>query len=237
MPESVRRQGRSSGSTHKRLKTLPWGRTALLSLLCVGLAVVGTSGRVHTAILDVSLGAAAVIADHPRSGAVLFVLLSAAASMLAFFSTGVLVPVAVVTWGERVTFALLLVGWILGGATAYSVGRFLGRQVVTRLTSGRALAYADRVSHAVPFGFVLLFQLGLPSEIPGYVLGLVRDSFPRYLMALALAELPFAAVTVYLGVSFLDGNTALLAVLAVVALVFGAWAFHTLRRRLEELTL
>ena len=51
-------------------------------------------------------------------GAVLFVVMSAAAAMLAFFSTAVLVPVAVVTWGQTGTFVLLWVGWILGGVCA-----------------------------------------------------------------------------------------------------------------------
>ena len=212
-----------------------WGRTSLLALLCVGLAMIATSARVHAVILGVLTAASEVIAAHPGWGATLFVLLSAAAAMLAFFSTGVLVPVAVVTWNEGITFVLLWLGWILGGAVAYTVGRLLGREVVTTLTSGRGLAYADRVSGAAPFGLVLLFQLGLPSEIPGYVLGLVRYSFGKYLLALALAELPYVVATVYLGVSFLEGRTVVLAVLAVVVLVFGAWAFQTLNRRLAAL--
>jgi uncharacterized membrane protein YdjX (TVP38/TMEM64 family) len=205
-------------------------------LICVGLAVIGTSAPVHEVILDVLTAASEVIATHPGWGATVFVLLSAASAMVAFFSTGVLVPVAVVTWREQVTFALLWLGWILGGVVAYTVGRLLGRRVVAGLTSGRGLAYADRVSRAAPFGLVLLFQLGLPSEIPGYVLGLARYSFAKYLLALALAELPYAVVMVYLGVSFLEGQTTLLAVIAVVVLVLAAWAFQTLHHRLATLS-
>ncbi len=154
--------------------------------------------------------------------------------MIAFFSTAVLVPIAVVTWNEWATFGLLWLGWTLGGAVAYAVGRFLGRHVVATLSSGHALAYADRVSQAAPFGLVLLFQLGLPSEIPGYVLGMVRYRFAKYLLALVLAELPYAAATVFLGVSFLEGRTLVLGAFGVVVLMFAAWAFRTLHRRLAE---
>ncbi len=210
------------------------GRTGLLASLCLGLAVVVTSGPVHGQLLRALTAAADVIAAHPTSGAALFVVLSAAAAMIAFFSTAVLVPIAVVTWNEWATFGLLWLGWTLGGAVAYAVGRFLGRHVVATLSSGHALAYADRVSQAAPFGLVLLFQLGLPSEIPGYVLGMVRYRFAKYLLALVLAELPYAAATVFLGVSFLEGRTLVLGAFGVVVLMFAAWAFRTLHRRLAE---
>ena len=217
----------------RRLST--WRRASILAVLCVVLAVIATSSRLHAFLLAVLTAAGEIIAANPGWGATAFVLLSAAAAMLAFFSTGVLVPVAVITWNETVTFALLWLGWMLGGAFAYAMGRFLGRQVVTTLTSGRGLAYAGRISRAAPFGLVLLFQLGLPSEIPGYVLGLVGYSFAKYLLALGLAELPYAIATVYLGVSFLEQRTLVVAVLGVLVVLFGAWAFQTLHRRLTAL--
>ena len=75
--------------------------------------------------------------------------------MLAFLSTAVLVPVAVVTWGQTGTFVLLWVGWILGGVCAYTIARHFGRPVVGVLTSGEALAYGDRISKEAPFGLIL----------------------------------------------------------------------------------
>ena len=151
--------------------------------------------------------------------------------MLAFLSTAVLVPVAVVTWGQTGTFVLLWVGWILGGVCAYTIARHFGRPVVGVLTSGEALAYGDRISKEAPFGLILLFQLGLPSEIQGYVLGLLRYSFAKYVTALGLAELPYAIVTVYLGVSFLERRTFLLVILWSAVAALSLLAFRLLQKR------
>jgi uncharacterized membrane protein YdjX (TVP38/TMEM64 family) len=174
-----------------------------------------------------------IIAEHPFWGASLFVLLSALSAMLAFFSSVVLLPVAIHVWGEVACVFLLWLGWILGGACAYGIARFWGRPVVRRLTSASLLArYEERISRHTPWGLVLLFQLAVPSEIPGYVLGLARYGFRRYLAILALAELPYAVGTVYLGASLLERRTLVLLLLGALGILFSAWAFHTLRRRL-----
>lgn len=144
-----------------------------------------------------------------------------------------IVPVAVYTWGETLSLLLLWTGWTVGGVCSYGVGRSLGRQVVTALTSRATLAYADRTSRNAPFGLVLLFQLGLPSEVPGYVLGLVRYRFAKYVLALGLAELPYAVATVYLGASVLQRRIPLLLGIGVVVALFSASAFYTLRKRLS----
>ena len=181
-----------------------WRRGAVLVVACVILALVGTSDDLHQALLKVLDAASKLIAERPVLGAFLFVVLSALSAMLAFVSSAVLVPVALYTWGETVCAVLLWLGWILGGATAYNLGRWLGRPVVRWLLPTETLdRYEDRLSTETPFGLIVLLQLALPSEVPGYLLGLVRYPFWRYLLALALAELPYAVGTVYLGESFL----------------------------------
>jgi len=67
----------------------------------------------------------------------------------------------------------------------------------------------------VSFGHVLLFQLAVPSEIPGYVLGLAGCRFRTYAAAMALGELPFAIGAVYLGESFLQRNYVLLLAIGI----------------------
>lgn len=168
------------------------------------------------------------------AGPAIFVALAAASAMLAFFSSAALVPAGVVAWGMPTTAALLSLGWLLGGLLSYGSARGLGRPLLAHLAPVEFLAkYERRVSRDTPFGVVLLFQLALPSEIPGYVLGLARYPLARYLAALALVEAPYAAVTVWLGQEFLQRRLApLLAVLAAGALV-GAVALHLLRRHLD----
>lgn len=210
-----------------------WRRGAVLLLACVALALVGTSDDLHQALLEVLRAASKLIAERPVLGAVLFVLLSALSAMLAFVSSAVLVPVALYTWGEAACAALLWLGWILGGVTAYTLGRWLGRPVVRWLLPSQTLdRYEDRLSTETPFGLILLLQLALPSEVPGYLLGLVRYPFWRYLAALALAELPYAVGTVYLGESFLDRHLLVLLALGIGGAVFMFFAVRLLHRRL-----
>ena len=203
-----------------------WRRAAILALLCIALAAIAASDILHAALLELLAASKAVIVQHPVQGALLFVLLAAASAMFAFVSMAIVAPVAVFAWGEPLSMLLLWIGWILGGVAAYGVARFLGRAVVRWLTANAALRRLEkRVHRDAPFGLVLLFQLALPSEIPGYVLGLVRYRFPLYLLALALGELPYAIATVYLGSSFVQAQSfVVLAVgLALAALSVGAF--------------
>jgi uncharacterized membrane protein YdjX (TVP38/TMEM64 family) len=210
-----------------------WARALLLVLLLSGLALLTSSEAFQSALNGVLSAAGPVIAEHPFWGAVLFILLSALSAMVAFFSSALLLPVALHAWGKTVCVLLLWVGWMLGGVCAYGLARYWGRPLVRRLTSTDLLArYEQRISRHTPFGLVLLFQLAVPSEIPGYVLGLARYGLRRYLLVLALAELPYAVGTVYLGASFLEQRPLVLLALGLAGIVFGAWAFHTLRRRL-----
>jgi uncharacterized membrane protein YdjX (TVP38/TMEM64 family) len=130
---------------------------------------------------------------------------------------------------------LLLFGWILGGVVAYTIGRYLGRPAVKAITSNPMLdRYAERVSVKAPFGLVLLFQAALPSEVPGYVLGLIRYSFWKYLGALSLTELPYSVATIYLGAGFVERRITLLIVVGALMVTFSGWALHALHRRFRE---
>lgn len=210
-----------------------WKRVLVLVLLLGGLVLLASSDAFQSALSRMLATAGPIIEAHPFWGAALFVLLSAFSAMLAFFSSAVLVPVAIHTWGEPLCVFLLWCGWLLGGASAYLIARSWGRPVVRRLVSKELLGrYEERISQHSSFGLVLLFQLAVPSEIPGYVLGLARYGLRRYLLVLAVAELPYAVGTVYLGSSLLQQRTFVLLGLGALGILFSAWALHTLRKRL-----
>lgn len=184
-----------------------WKRTlaALVGLALV--LIVVRSPELHAAITAVFATAKSVMVDHTYRGMLLFVLLSALSAMVAFFSSAVLVPIGVYAWGAATTCLLLWLGWLLGGGAAYAAGRYLGRRVVVWLINEERLRhYEQRVSANAPFHVILLFQMALPSEVPGYVVGVLRYGFAKYLAALALAELPFAAGAVYFGESFIRAD-------------------------------
>lgn len=206
---------------------------AALSALLVALVLV--SEGVHRALLQGMQEAERIAAVHPVYAMALIVAFSAVAAMVAFVSSWVVVPFAVFTWGPTVALVLLWSGWLLGGAASYAIGRFLGRPAVRWLVPRRLLTrYEEHVSRHTPFSLVLLVQFVLPSEIPGYLLGLVRYSFGRYLVALGLVELAYGVVTVYVGRSVLERRIVpILAGLAALALA-GAWAARMLPRRLAR---
>jgi uncharacterized membrane protein YdjX (TVP38/TMEM64 family) len=210
-----------------------WRRAAFLALLCVALAALASSADVHRALLEVLEASRESVVAHPVAGALLFVLLTAVSAMFAFVSIAVVIPLAVYVWGNALSLLLLWAGWILGGAAAYGIARYLGRPVVRWLTD-RALGRIERyLGPKTPFRFILLFQLGLPSEIPGYVLGLVKYPFGKFMLALAIAELPYTVATVYLGAGFIDarGGIVLAVGFALVSLSVGA--FYMLRRHMR----
>jgi uncharacterized membrane protein YdjX (TVP38/TMEM64 family) len=187
----------------------------------------------HGATLRIVGQLAALFDTHPVLGAVMFVLFSALSAMLAFVSAAVAVPVAVYSLGEPATAALLWLGWILGGACAYNIGRYLGRAVVGALAGTAALARFEHRLHAdTPFALILLFQLALPSELPGYLLGMLRYPLPKYLLALAIVELPYAVGTTYLGSSFLHGKAMVIVGIGVLGVAVSIWALKLLRSRL-----
>ncbi|MGE0031266.1 MAG: TVP38/TMEM64 family protein [Steroidobacteraceae bacterium] len=185
-------------------------------------------------MLDVLAVSRGVIIGYPVPGALLFLLLAAISAMFAFVSIAILVPVAVYVWGEPLSMLLLWVGWILGGAAAYGIARLLGRRVVQWLTAASAL---NRLEHRLrpdtPFRLILLLQLGLPSEIPGYVLGLVRYPFGRYLLALAIVEVPYTIATIYLGAGLVEAKGGVVLAIGLSAVGLGVGAFYLLRKRMR----
>jgi uncharacterized membrane protein YdjX (TVP38/TMEM64 family) len=210
-----------------------WKRVLLLVVLLGGLVWLASSDAFQSLLARLLAVAEPVISRHPFWGPVLFIVLSALSAMLAFFSSAVLVPVAIHTWGRGACAFLLWLGWILGGLFAYSLARYGGRPMVRRLSSFNVLSrYEARISKETPWGLVLLFQLAVPSEIPGYVLGLARYGLRRYLTVLAVAELPYAVGTVYLGSSFLERRLSVLLGVGALGILFSLWALRTLRRRL-----
>lgn len=204
---------------------------ALLAVVAAA-AVALTQDGIHAPLMRALDAAGPVIAAYPRLGAVVFVVLSAVSAMLAFFSSAVLVPVALVVWDRWITIALLWLGWLLGGVIAYGIGRGLGRPLINTVGSSRLIAfYQRRVSAGMRFPTVLLLQFALPSEIPGYLLGILRVRFRTYLAALALVELPYAVGTVLLGESIVQQRAGWLLVLGAAAVGVAAIAAYLLRSR------
>lgn len=145
---------------------------------------------------------------HPVSGAAVFFLFSALSAMLAFASTAVLVPPAILAWGKLLTFLLLWSGWIAGAMTAYFIGR-LARPLLDRLGYEKHLEQYERfVSKQMSFWTVFGFCLAVPSEVPGYLFGNMRYPFAKFIGAIALVEGLYAVGTLIAGKSLLSAEFA-----------------------------
>ncbi|HEU5304042.1 MAG TPA: VTT domain-containing protein [Gemmatimonadales bacterium] len=207
-------------------------RRVIVLVLVVVLAVLLMLARpAHAWLLALFADAESAIRQRESWGMVLFVSLAAVSAMFAFVSSAILVPVAIYVWGPVVCFLLLWTGWFLGGLAGYTIGRYLGRPVVERLARPGALAryegWARSGKSLVP---VLMIQIGVPSDLASYVFGLVRCRFGLFVIALALAEIPYALGAVYLGTSFLERRIVPLVALGLGGILLSAWALQRIHR-------
>jgi uncharacterized membrane protein YdjX (TVP38/TMEM64 family) len=198
-------------------------------IIAAGLIVASDFLREETETLI--FWAEAMISEAPFLGMLIFVLLSMLSAMVAFFSSALLAPIAVYAWGKAGCLALLWSGWFLGGIVSFAIGRFFGRSVVSILIGEEKLAsWESQVSERTRFIHILLFQAVVPSEIPGYVLGILRYRFLLYLTALGITEIPYAVATVYLGESFLKGESTVFILVGMGMIVLATFLFQIHRR-------
>jgi hypothetical protein len=95
--------------------------------------------------------------------------------------------------------------------------------------------YERQISARATFPSILLFQIAVPSEIPGCILGALRYPFGKYLGARALAEVPFAIGAVYLGDTFVRRQYAGLTIVAIIGIGLSALALYLLHKRISPL--
>lgn len=199
-------------------------------ILVVGLFTASDTLRERTA--ETITWMESIIVQAPILGMALFVLLAMISAMVAFFSSAVFAPVAIYAWGKAATFSLLWLGWLLGGILSFCVGRFLGRSVASMIIDEEKIAgWESELSTRTRFIHILAFQAVVPSEVPGYVLGILRCRFSWYLAALAITELPYAAATVYLGESFLEGDSLVLILVGVAVICSGLYLIRLIKKQ------
>jgi len=212
-----------------------WGRAVVVVLICAAAAGLLSVDPVYEGLQRALSAAEPLIAGRSCLGALVFVLLAAVSAILAFFSSALLLPVAVFTWGTTVTLGLLWLGWLLGGVATYSLGRGLrGPRGKAPGTSGQLDFYLQRVPGNATFALVLLLYLALPSEIPGYICGYLSVRLRTYFAALALAELPYAVGAVLLANGAVNRQIGSLLAFGVTGAALSLTALWMLHKRLEQ---
>lgn len=182
-------------------------------------------------LLAMAVWASETIREAPVWGAIIFFFASACSVLFLFFSSALLVPSAVLVWGKWLTFLLLSAGWLFGWMATYAIGRFFRSQAsIEKRLSKRRFNYSSFLSGKLPFSFVLIVMCSLPAEIVGYALGAARYPFRSFMLALALVEIPFAFLIVFIGESFFHENAGLFIVLMVLLFGILVWEVKTARR-------
>ncbi|OGM90629.1 hypothetical protein A3A20_00740 [Candidatus Wolfebacteria bacterium RIFCSPLOWO2_01_FULL_45_19] len=158
------------------------------------------------------------LVEQPVSGIIIFFFLTILSAMFFFLSSIFAVPIAVSIWGAFVTMIFILSSWILGAIFSYIIGRFAGRPVLRHFVSKTKLDYYHRMfSENSGLLSVFLLRFTIPSEIPGYTLGILRFNFAKYMLVTILAEIPYAFVIVYAFEAILRKDP------VILGAIVGAW--------------
>ncbi len=206
----------------------------ILGALIIVVGLIAASDTMHDKTQEMIVWTEGIISKAPFLGMLVFVFLAMLSAMVAFFSSALLAPVAIVAWGEVVCLALLWLGWCLGGILSFCIGRFLGRSAVAKIIGEEKIAtWRDAVSERTKFVHILFFQAVVPSEIPGYLLGILHYRFLLYLAALGITEIPYALATVYLGESCLKGQGLVIILVGIGVLVLAAFLLQSHRRMVQ----
>lgn len=191
-----------------------------IGIVIIVVGIISASRFLHDYADALIVWSQGVIAVRPYLGMAVFVGIAMLSAMVAFFSSAIFVPVAIYAWGNAIAFLLLWLGWLLGGVASFCIGRFLGRRVAAALIGEEKIAgWQSQLGERSRFVHVLLFQAVVPSEIPGYVLGILRYRFSLYLLALAVTELPYVVGVVYLGEHFLKGQSMVILLLGIAVVL------------------
>lgn len=196
-------------------------------VLALGLIAYGLGDEIRT----VFAWGGEKIEQAPLLGAVVFFFLSAFSVLFFFLSSMLLVPSAVLAWGQWPTLLLLAAGWVVGWTATYAIGRlFRDHAFVEEKLGGEALEKASALAADLPFPLLLILIVSLPAEIPGYALGAARYPFWPYLLAVVLVEVPLAFLIVFIGEAFIRENVLVFIGLVVALLGVGLWQVSRARR-------
>ena len=168
---------------------------------------------------------------YPRMAVGLFIAFAAISVLFGPFTSVFLVPIAILLWGMIRTFIFLLTGWLIGGVLTYALGRFIGYPIVTKLVSKAQVdEWIDWISKEATFILAFLFRLALPAET-GYVFGLVKYNFWKYMLIVFLVEFPIGLLIIFAGDAFLDQSGWKFASSAASALIIFGMAGYAIQRR------
>ncbi len=174
--------------------------------------------------------------EYKAVGVVVFVALAVLSTMFSFLSSIWLIPIAVPIFGAVLTTALLLSGWYIGAIFSYVIGRYAGYPIIARLVDAQKIDYYRDLllKGRGELGLLLLVRFVLPSEIPGYVLGMARYHFGKYFLITVLSEIPYALAAVYAIDAITTQNVPMLVLVVGIWLLLASIPFYIFYLRIRR---
>jgi uncharacterized membrane protein YdjX (TVP38/TMEM64 family) len=206
-----------------------WLRLALLAgLLLGGLVIVRQTGIPDPDQVRSSLNGTG------STGLVAFIAAYVVCSLLVL-PKGLLSIAAGVTWGLLPGVAVVMAGALLGATAAFWLGRWLGRDTVTRL-AGQHLARLDGLVERHGVAAILVVRLipVVPFTAVNYAAGLTAIRFTPYLLGTALGIVPGTVAYVALGAYGTDPRSWEFAAAVVAFLVLTIGGAFAVRRHRHQ---
>jgi uncharacterized membrane protein YdjX (TVP38/TMEM64 family) len=165
----------------------------------------------------------------------IFIGISAVATMLSSFIRILPVPIALILWGGAPTLLYLLAGWLIGDALSYVIGYSAGNRIVKKIVSFEKIDYyREKIPPNAQFRLILFFVTAMPAEIPNYVLGVIRYDFAKYFIATIFSELIYAYLSVRTGQALVQQNFVTFAIAIFLLLVLFSYSFHLFDKYLKS---
>jgi uncharacterized membrane protein YdjX (TVP38/TMEM64 family) len=166
---------------------------------------------------------------------VIFILLAALSVMLSPFSVVPFTITAIGIWGKGVTLLYVMVGSLLGASTAYVIGaQAIHRLMKWVFPAKKIEKYSAVINDKSSFLLIELFFLAMPAEVPGYVLGAGKYTYWKFILAAAMAYLPFEILVIYAGEAFLRKNVLVLGVFMTVFAILFCVALFTFQKKIKR---
>lgn len=169
------------------------------------------------------------LVDYAALGIGMFIASSAIAVLLPMLTNLPLVPAAVVAWGPAMTAALLLLGWMIGAALAFALGRHARSLTLKHFPSAQRHANIDRLIHPQHrLWSLILLRMTFPVDVLSYSLGLFSrsTSATENLLSTTLGAAPFAVLFALLPTLSTSTQSGIFIASTLAFVIYARWVWR-----------
>lgn len=164
--------------------------------------------------------------------AILYVMISVVAVVIAPVSTFPLLPLAVSLWGSFLAAVLSIIAWTLGASLAFGLARLYGKALILKIVSLEKIQHIEKlIPQKNIFISVVLLRMILPVDVLSYALGIFSSiSFKHYFFATLVGVAPFAFFFTY-ALDFPLAVQFLVVALVLIILASGYRKWHRYQKK------